>query len=122
MDNEKLTASADSYNISRVRSCINAVLDDPQIANVLGSEFVGELKDWDTLIGKKMAEPFTLVILGEFKRGKSTIINAILGKELTPTNATPETYTINEISFGNFRTVQAFLENVYLPYSQGEGN
>lgn len=111
MDNERNNAAADSYNISRVRSCINAVLDDPQISSVLGSEFVGELKEWDTLIGKKMDEPFTLVILGEFKRGKSTIINAILGKELTPTNATPETYTINEISFGNFRTVQAFLEN-----------
>ena len=103
--------NADSYNIARIRTCLNAVIDDPQIANVLGAEFISELKDWDSLIGRKMDEPFTLVMLGEFKRGKSTIINAILGKELTPTNATPETYTINEISFGNFRTVTAFLEN-----------
>ena len=100
-----------SVEITRVRKSLNAVLDDPQISGVLGSEFVSELKEWDALIGKKMDEPFTLVILGEFKRGKSTIINAILGKDLTPTNATPETYTINEITFGNFRTVQAFLEN-----------
>ena len=103
--------SVESMTISKVRNELNAVIDDPQIAGVLGGEFVSELKEWDALIGKKIDEPFTLVILGEFKRGKSTIINAILGKELTPTNATPETYTINEITFGNFRTVQAYLEN-----------
>ena len=68
-----------SVEITRVRKSLNAVLDDPQISGVLGSEFVSELKEWDALIGKKMDEPFTLVILGEFKRGKSTIINAILG-------------------------------------------
>ena len=72
-----------SVEITRVRKSLNAVLDDPQISGVLGSEFVSELKEWDALIGKKMDEPFTLVILGEFKRGKSTIINAILGKDLT---------------------------------------
>ena len=43
--------------------------------------------DWEALIEKKSEEPFTLVILGEFKRGKSTIINALLGEELAPIEA-----------------------------------
>lgn len=62
------------------------------------------------LLSRKSEEPFTLVILGEFK-GKSTIINALLGKELAPINVTPETYTINEISFGHTQYVEAILEN-----------
>ena len=39
------------------------------------------------LIEEKSEEPFTLVILGEVE-GKSTIINALLGKELAPINVT----------------------------------
>ena len=78
---------------------------------MLGKDFVSEMNDWEALIEKKSEEPFTLVILGEFKRGKSTIINALLGKELAPINVTPETYTINEISFGHTQYVEAILEN-----------
>ncbi|MDO4943881.1 MAG: dynamin family protein, partial [Ruminococcus sp.] len=89
----------------------NEVIEDGKIAKVLGTEFVAKLKEWDALIAKKGEEPFTLVILGEFKRGKSTIINALLGKQLAPINVTPETYTINEISFGHVQSVEAILEN-----------
>ncbi|MBC7326175.1 MAG: dynamin family protein, partial [Moorella sp. (in: Bacteria)] len=34
-------------------------------------------------------ETFTLVILGEFKRGKSTFVNALLGEALLPTAIVP---------------------------------
>ncbi len=98
-------------DIAAVRAKMNAFMDDEKIAKMLGKDFISELKDWDNLIEKKSEEPFTLVILGEFKRGKSTIINALLGKELAPINVTPETYTINEISFGHTQYVEAILEN-----------
>ena len=33
-------------------------------------------------------DPFTLVVVGDFKRGKSTFINALLGEEVVTTNVT----------------------------------
>lgn len=108
----------DSYNnrsaaedIEAIRSKMHQIMDDKEIAGILGSEFIEELKGWDAVVEKRSSEPFTLVILGEFKRGKSTIINALLGKELAPSNVSPETYTINEISYGPIPKVEAVLEN-----------
>lgn len=44
---------------------------------------------------------FTVVVLGEFKRGKSTLINALLGKEILPVNVLPETATINALTYSD---------------------
>lgn len=109
MENENLMTA--EQDITLIRDQLNGVISDPKIAAVLGGECIEQLRQWDALIAKKCEEPFTLVILGEFKRGKSTIINALLGKQLAPINVTPETYTINEISFGHMQTVEAILEN-----------
>ena len=98
-------------DIEAIRAKMRTVMEDKEIAGVLGSEFIEELRGWDAVVEKRSSEPFTLVILGEFKRGKSTIINALLGKELAPSNVSPETYTINEISYGQIPKVEAVLEN-----------
>lgn len=45
-------------------------------------------------------DSFNIVVLGEFKRGKSTFINALLGKSLLPMDVLPETAVINEIRYG----------------------
>ncbi len=42
---------------------------------------------------------YTVVVLGEFKRGKSTLVNVLLGKSLLPMNVLPETATINAIMY-----------------------
>lgn len=42
---------------------------------------------------------YTVVVLGEFKRGKSTFVNALLGEPLLPTDVLPETATINAIMY-----------------------
>lgn len=98
-------------DIDTVLANMHKLMEDKELADVLGQDFINELKDWDATIAKRCDEPFTLVILGEFKRGKSTIINALLGKELAPSNVSPETYTINEISYGAVPMVEAVLEN-----------
>lgn len=108
-ENEDLMAADE--NIVTVRQQLGEIIEDERIAEILGADCVTHLKEFGALVDKKCEEPFTLVILGEFKRGKSTIINALLGKQLAPINVTPETYTINEISFGHTQTVEAILEN-----------
>ena len=43
------------------------------------------------------SEAFNVVVLGEFKRGKSTFVNALLRTELLPMDVLPETATINAL-------------------------
>jgi len=43
---------------------------------------------------------FNLVVLGEFKRGKSTFINSLLGKELLPTAVVPLTSAVTVVRYG----------------------
>ena len=42
---------------------------------------------------------FTVVVVGEFKRGKSTFVNALLGRSLLPMDVLPETATINALMY-----------------------
>ena len=98
-------------DIEQVRRKMKTLAEDKELAAVLGQDLINELTEWDNMIEKRGSEPFTLVMLGEFKRGKSTIINALLGKELAPSNVSPETYTINEISYSPVPSVEAVLEN-----------
>lgn len=42
---------------------------------------------------------YTVLVLGEFKRGKSTFINALLGNSILPMDVLPETATINAIMY-----------------------
>lgn len=44
---------------------------------------------------------YTVVVVGEFKRGKSTFINALLEDEILPVDVTPTTATINAIMWND---------------------
>ncbi|HTV47939.1 MAG TPA: dynamin family protein [Phycisphaerae bacterium] len=49
----------------------------------------------------KLAEDrFTLAVVGQFKRGKSSILNAIIGREILPTGVLPLTSVITILRFG----------------------
>ncbi|WP_088890016.1 dynamin family protein [Leptolyngbya ohadii] len=50
------------------------------------------------------ADNFKVLVLGEFKRGKSTFINAMLGDEILPAYARPCTAIINEVKWGETPT------------------
>ena len=45
-------------------------------------------------------EKFSLVIIGEFSRGKSTFVNALLGKSILPSSKQPTTNIISKIIYG----------------------
>lgn len=59
-------------------------------------------------------ETFRIVVVGEFSRGKSTLINALLGACVLPTGAQPVTTILNHIRFGDqlrFRVVKRDGQN-----------
>jgi len=66
-------------------------------------EFLGMTDKRDTLaqlVEKVRSERFKVLVLGEFKRGKSTLINALLGQDVLPAYVTPCTAIINEVKWG----------------------
>lgn len=50
-------------------------------------------------VEKNAKERFEVAIVGEFKRGKSTLINALLGKEVLPADVLPATATLNRVTY-----------------------
>lgn len=46
------------------------------------------------------SKKYKIAVMGEFKRGKSSLINALLGARILPADATPTTATINRIVYG----------------------
>ncbi len=59
-----------------------------------GLKRLGELKE------KILNQEFNMVIMGQFKRGKSTFINALLGDEIVPTAIVPLTSVVTILRFG----------------------
>lgn len=79
---------------------LNAFRYDSVYRASLGEGFAEKLNGWLRHIRAQKENPFTLVVVGDFKRGKSTFINALLGEEVAPTDVTTETVTLNKISYG----------------------
>ena len=103
--------SAAEQDIENVQSKLKGLLDNKPLCTILGEDFTARLREWDNAITKRRTEAFSLVVLGDFKRGKSTIINAILGKSIAPVNVAPETFTINSISYSDTPKAEAVLKN-----------
>ncbi len=65
---------------------------------------------------KELVERFSegklhLAVLGQFKRGKSTFINAIIGKKILPSSVIPLTAIPTFLSFGKEPSVKIVFEN-----------
>lgn len=54
----------------------------------------------EALMVKLAEDRFTLAVLGQFKRGKSSLMNAIIGRELLPTGVLPLTSAITVLKYG----------------------
>ena len=57
-------------------------------------------------------ENITVSVIGQFKRGKSTLINAFLGEELLPTGIVPITSAVTEIRAGERGAAVKFTNGV----------
>lgn len=62
--------------------------------------------------GEKLSQDeFNLVVLGEFKRGKTTFINALLGAELLPSAVVPLTSIVTVVRYGESVTAEVVFLN-----------
>lgn len=57
-------------------------------------------KNLDEKVERLEKDQFNLVVLGQFKRGKSTLINALVGHPILPMGVVPLTSVITKVRFG----------------------
>lgn len=103
------------FDYSQVRDSLFELMDT--LSSSVRSETTRSL---DAVKSKLQEEAFNLVILGQFKRGKSTFINALLGESLLPTAIVPLTSVVTILRYGpELRVEVHFLdghqEEVALP-------
>jgi GTPase SAR1 family protein len=77
----------------------------------LGTAVADGLREGIAELRGRLTEDFKLVVIGEFKRGKSTLVNALLGAEVVSSDVTPETVVVQEIHHGQERRVFGVLED-----------
>lgn len=95
------------YSSTELRKALERGLDECNVfrynseyREALGQSFLDKLARWEDSIARCKETPFTIVVAGDFKRGKSTLINAFLGEEAAAVDVTTETVTLNRISYG----------------------
>lgn len=81
------------------RTSVADALDEiSQILGMIGGGASRKVQLHDTR-ERLLLDDFRLMIVGEFKRGKSTLINALLGENILPTRVAPCTALITEIRY-----------------------
>jgi len=65
----------------------------------------------DDVLKRIENDSFSVAVVGEFKRGKSTFINALLGKEILPSDILPCSATLNRVTYGLKPVVKVLFKN-----------
>ena len=81
-------------NYISIKDGLLAIIDELSGQDLDGSRRLSELRE------KLNQQQFNLVVMGQFKRGKSTFINAMLGAEVVPTAIVPLTSIVTLLCFG----------------------
>lgn len=95
------TASVNISSYSSFREMMNELSENldqlKEYCSDLGLE--NTAKSISDTVEKNGKERFEVAIVGEFKRGKSTLINALLGQEVLPADVLPATATLNRVTY-----------------------
>jgi GTPase SAR1 family protein len=67
------------------------------------------------LVVKLAEDRFTLAVLGQFKRGKSSLMNAVIGRDLLPTGVLPLTSAITVLKYGPMERLVVYRDNALFP-------
>lgn len=70
-----------------------------------------DLKKVEEARNQVLNEKFQIVVVGEFSRGKSTFINALLGNKLLPSSAKPTTTLLNIITYSKEPFIKLHYRN-----------
>ncbi|MGC1197541.1 MAG: dynamin family protein, partial [Geitlerinemataceae cyanobacterium] len=79
-----------------------AILQQFQQRQIVSDRF---LRECDRVFKKVNSQVFRVAVVGEFSKGKSTLLNALLGEKVQPTRAIPCSGTISVLKYGEKKRV-----------------
>jgi Dynamin family len=71
-------------------------------------------QSWRNLLNRLAEDRFTVVVAGRFSRGKSSLMNAVLGMDRLPTGIVPLTSVITYVRYGTSERVLLNYEGTRL--------
>ncbi|MBP7653832.1 dynamin family protein [Candidatus Dependentiae bacterium] len=98
-----------SNYIIEKQNCIEQVVKIKKIAEE--HNYKNVISKSNFLIKQLESDTFIITVVGEFNRGKSTLLNAILGVDIIPTSIRPTTATINIIHYAEKPSLRVFKKN-----------
>jgi len=111
----------DLERVSRVRSefaeRLNNIAQTLQESELESEQKSGKLGLETDIIDLNLASKnlrqgvFRLMILGDLKRGKSTLLNALIGEKLLPSDVNPCTALITVLRYGNNKKVTVYFKD-----------
>ncbi len=84
-----------------------------KVAEQIGNN--GAVKDVAALLERIENQAFHVMVVGDFNRGKSTFVNALLGDRVLPVKAIPATAVITEVRFGESPAALLWTEDAVEP-------
>jgi len=93
----------------KVTSLSNAFTEALALLRDAGEQMRPAADSLSDLAQRLEAETFHLAVLGQFKRGKSTLLNALLGQEVLPTSVVPLTAIPTFIRWGETPQVRVIF-------------
>ena len=96
--------------LNAVCQTLSSILRDGSDRNVLSPTLTAEV----TKISRKLqSQRFRVVVVGDFSKGKSTLLNALVGEKIQPVRATPCSGTVTILKYGSKRRVICHYKNGY---------
>ncbi|MDS4013783.1 MAG: dynamin family protein [Candidatus Accumulibacter sp.] len=86
--------------IGELLAALCAHFASPENRELLGDRVVAGLQEAAMAIAGRLGSPLHIVVVGDFKRGKSSLINAILRQQVLGVDVLPETIAITELHHG----------------------
>lgn len=96
---------------SSTRSLPHLLDDTVLLVGGAGSAFTSQAESLRDLLRRLREQRFHLAVLGQFKRGKSTLLNALLGEEILPASVIPLTAIPTFVRAGDERHARVVLNN-----------
>ncbi|HEY6794419.1 MAG TPA: dynamin family protein, partial [Kineosporiaceae bacterium] len=97
-------AAAQAHRVRLLELCDAVVTSSSRLNDPSAARSVTELRQ------RLAGDGFQVMVVGDFKRGKSTFVNALLGQRILPVKATPTTAVITQVRFSE--EAAAFLYRV----------
>lgn len=104
---QPLQAPAITYDPNEVCAAIlddltelEARLAEPAPGQALGRDLLVRVHTAFRDVRRRADAAFQVAVIGDFKRGKSTLVNALLGQKLAPMDVLSQTLTVNHFTWG----------------------